>query len=271
MKTLRRALAMVSLSLSALPAAAGATTTIDFDTYPGGSPVPAVAGSVGDQWKSLGVIFSDQSGGPASASNNSCSLSAPNHAYAPTIVATFVDPATGTQALTAYVGTAQDKCWVPGEGIAIRAYDINGNLVGSVFNPSSGPGGGHFEALGFSSAIVARVEMDCIGQGIDDFVFDPPTVLSVVEEPIAFAMRPLVNPSFGGRLTVAFSLASSNVARLELMDVCGRRVAAREVGSFGPGHHHVRLGEDRLLPSGLYFVRLSQGSDVIMARVAILD
>src|SRR5712692_9149261 len=113
--------------------------------------------------------------------------------------------------------------------------------------------------------------MDCIGQGIDNFVFDPPTVLGVGDQPAAFAMGRLANPSFGGRLTVTFSLASSNAARLELLDVSGRRAAAREVGSFGPGHHQVRLGEDRQLPSGVYFVRLSQGPNVIVARVAILD
>lgn len=274
MKTLR--LARISLSFLlclpafALPGVAGASVLINFDTYPGGATVPPGL-SIGDQWKSLGVIFSDLAGGPVGAANNSCSLSPPNHAYAPTIVATFVDPSTGSPALTAYVGTAQDNCWVPGEGIAMRAYDLNGNLLGSIFNPSSGAGNGHFDAFTFSSAIVARLEMDCIGQGIDNFVFDTPTVLGVVDQPIKFAMRPLVNPSFGGRVTVAFSLASSRAARLELLDVSGRCVAARDVGLLGPGHHQVRLGEEHPLPSGLYFARLSQGPDAIVARVAILD
>jgi len=271
MKTLRLALALIPLLPAlALPDVAGASVMIDFDTYPGGGAVPP-GPSIGDQWKTLGVVFTDQAGGPAGASNNSCSLSPPNHAYAATIVATFVDPSAGSPALTDYVGTAQDNCWVPGEGIAIRAYNINGALIGSIFNPSSGAGNGHFEALSFSSPVVARVEMDCIGQGIDNFVFNTPTVLGVGDQPAAFTMGPLMNPSSGGRLTVAFSLPSSNEAQLELLDVSGRRAAAREVGSLGPGHHHVRLGGDRPLPSGLYFVRLSQGPNVIVARVAILD
>jgi len=261
----------LGLPALALPAATGASMMINFDAYPGGGVVPPGL-SISDQWKSLGVIFSDQAGGPVGAANNSCSLSAPNHAYANTIVATFVDPSTGAPALTDYVGTAQDNCWVPGEGIAMRVYDINGALLGSIFNPPSGvPGNGHFEAFSFSSAIVARIEMDCILQGIDNFVFDSPTVLGVDDQPVVFAMRPLMNPSLGGQLTVAFSLASSTAAKLELLDVSGRRAAARDVGSLGPGHHQVQLGEDRPLRSGIYFVRLSQGPNVIVARVAILD
>lgn len=272
MKTLRRSLALIGLLALALPAVAGASILIDFDTYPNGAPVPP-GPSISDQWKSLGVIFSDGAGGPVSPSNNSCSLSAPNHAYAPTIVATFVDPTTGTKALTAYVGTAQDNCWVQGEGIAMRAYDIHGNLIGSMFNPPDGTAGnGHFEAFSFPTAIVARIEMDCILQGIDNFVFGAPTTDGVGDQPAAaFAMHPLANPSFGGRLTVAFSLANSNAARLELLDVTGRRAATREVGSLGPGHHQVRLGEDQALPSGIYFVRLSQGTNAIVSRVALLD
>ena len=261
----------VSLATLALPAVAGAFVTINFDTYPGGAVVPP-GPSIGDQWSSLGVIFADQVGGPVSASSNSCSLSPPNHAFAATIVATFVNPSTGAPALTSYVGTAQDNCWVPSEGIAMRAYGINGNLLGTIFNPPPAVNGnGHFEAFSFASAVIARVEMDCFGQGIDNFVFDTPTVVGAGDSPVDFAMGRLVNPSFGGRLTVTFSMASSSAARLELLDVRGRCTAVREVGSLGPGHHQVRLGEDRPLPSGVYFVRLSQGPNVTVARVAIFD
>lgn len=256
----------IALCLAALasPAVASAAT-IDFDTYPGGGAVPP-GPSIGDQWMSLGVVFSDAAGGPVGASNNSCSLSSPNHAYAATIVARFVDPSTGSQALTAYAGTAQDNCWVPGEGIAMRAYGLNGELLGSVFNSGSG----HFESFSFSSAVIARVEMDCILQGIDNFVFDAPTVVNVDDRSIPFALGLLANPSSGGRLTVSFSLPGPSAARLDLLDVGGRRVASLEVGSLGAGRHQVRLGEDRPLHAGLYFVRLCQGRDIATARVAIL-
>jgi hypothetical protein len=57
---------------------------------------------------------------------------------------------------------------------------------------------------------------------------------------------------------------------VELLDVGGRRVASREMGGLGAGRHEVQLGNDGPLPSGLYLVRLSQGRNVAVTRVAIL-
>ncbi len=45
------------------------------------------------------------------------------------------------------------------------------------------------------------------------------------------------NPAVAGQLTVAFTLPNAEPARLELIDVSGRRLAARDVGSLGPGRH----------------------------------
>jgi len=89
--------------------------------------------------------------------------------------------------------------------------------------------------------------------------------------PVTFALEPIPNPSWGGRLTVTFSLPSSGRARLELLDVSGRRVADREVGSLGAGRHVVDLAERRQLPPGLYLVRLTQGADARARRVVLLE
>ncbi len=89
--------------------------------------------------------------------------------------------------------------------------------------------------------------------------------------PLAFALegaRP--NPSRGGQLSVAFTLPTPASARLELLDVSGRRVAQREVGALGAGRHSVALAADRPLAPGLYLVRLTQGADVRVTRVAVL-
>jgi hypothetical protein len=82
------------------------------------------------------------------------------------------------------------------------------------------------------------------------------------------AVRP--NPSRGDGLTAAFALPTGGPARLELLDVSGRRVAAREVGSLGAGWHTVRLAAERPLPPGLYLLRLTRGADVRMARATVL-
>lgn len=250
---------------------ARATTRIDFDTYPGGGVVPAGA-TVGDQWRSLGVIFDDGRGGSAGASNNSCSISAPNHAYATPIVARFVDPVTLGPALTDYVGAAQDYCWVPGEGIDMRAYDLAGNLIASTFNPpGSANGSGRFESFSFPSPVIARVEFHCVGQGIDDLEFGAPTVTGVTPAPLALSLHPLVNPSPSARLSVVFDLPSAGAARVELIDVRGRRVAVREVGAMGPGRHAVALAPPQSVRPGVYFVRLSQSGESAVRRVTLLD
>ena len=64
------------------------------------------------------------------------------------------------------------------------------------------------------------------------------------------------NPAIGERLTVAFALSRKGTARLDLMDLSGRRVASRDVSALGPGRHRVELGESVRLAPGVYVVRL---------------
>src|SRR5439155_13465556 len=60
--------------------------------------------------------------------------------------------------------------------------------------------------------------------------------------PLAFALAGVhPNPARGRRLSVAFTLAAAGEARLELLDVSGRQLTGREVGSLGTGHHTVDL------------------------------
>jgi hypothetical protein len=73
-----------------------------------------------------------------------------------------------------------------------------------------------------------------------------------------------------GALRVALALPSSQRALLELLDVAGRRIAAREVGGLGPGDHVVELEEGTRLSPGIYLLRLSQGKNRAMARAAIV-
>jgi len=70
-----------------------------------------------------------------------------------------------------------------------------------------------------------------------------------------------------GELWVEFSLADGGPASVELMDIAGRRIAVREVGSFGAGRHRLELRED--LPAGVYLVRLAQGTRTRVTKVAV--
>jgi hypothetical protein len=76
---------------------------------------------------------------------------------------------------------------------------------------------------------------------------------------------PRPNPARGD-LVVAFGLADDSPARLEVFDVSGRRVAARDVGSLGAGSHAVRLAEGRGLAPGVYAFRVTQGGHVASAH-----
>jgi hypothetical protein len=93
-----------------------------------------------------------------------------------------------------------------------------------------------------------------------------------VEVPLTLALalegaRP--NPATGP-LTVAFTLPRATPATLELLDVAGRQIVARDVGSRGAGHHVVRLGECGCTPPGMYFLRLTQTGQSLLKRAVIV-
>jgi hypothetical protein len=83
----------------------------------------------------------------------------------------------------------------------------------------------------------------------------------------AFALSPPYPNPARTELSARFTLARDEGARLELLDVSGRRVRVIEVA--GAGEHverFERLGE---LPSGIYLMRLTQGAEARIARVAL--
>ena len=71
------------------------------------------------------------------------------------------------------------------------------------------------------------------------------------------------------RMSVSFTLATAQAARLELMDIAGRHVLDREVGSLGAGAHQVDLNTRGTVPAGLYFLRLTQGGQTASTRVVV--
>jgi hypothetical protein len=93
-----------------------------------------------------------------------------------------------------------------------------------------------------------------------------------VDVPVALALalegaRP--NPAVGS-FSVAFTLPRADAATLEVLDVAGRRVLARDVGSLGPGQHQIRLGECGCTPPGMYWLRLTSAGRALLKRVALV-
>lgn len=94
----------------------------------------------------------------------------------------------------------------------------------------------------------------------DAVTLGPLSPVAVGEAAAEFALRGSTpNPARPSNLTIGFSLPTGMRATLELFDLSGRRVAAREVGRLGPGAHRVNLAEGRALRAGVYLVRLVQG------------
>jgi hypothetical protein len=85
----------------------------------------------------------------------------------------------------------------------------------------------------------------------------------------SLSLAPGSNPALGS-FNVSFSLPDARPARLELYDVSGRRVLAREVGAMGAGTHVIRLGETSQLASGVYWLRLVHPTKTLVARAALL-
>jgi len=93
-----------------------------------------------------------------------------------------------------------------------------------------------------------------------------------VDVPSALALQLAgmnANPAFRD-LQVAFTLPTAAPATLELLDISGRSVESIQVGSLGAGGHTVQLGTQAHLRSGVYLIRLTQGSHSISTKTAFI-
>jgi len=77
------------------------------------------------------------------------------------------------------------------------------------------------------------------------------------------------NPAVA-ELNIAFTLPQALPATVTLLDLAGRELALREVGSLGPGRHLVRLGDAFHTPPGVYWLRLTQGQRSLVKRGVVV-
>ena len=94
---------------------------------------------------------------------------------------------------------------------------------------------------------------------------------SAASAPLALAIAPAAANPVRGALVVDVALPSADPARLEVLDVMGRRVATRELGSLGTGRHSVDLSAELHFAPGVYLLRLTQGADAKVARVTVIE
>jgi len=104
-----------------------------------------------------------------------------------------------------------------------------------------------FESNGGNNLYIDDINIDG-SVGIDDPPLGGGGALTVVP-----------NPSEGGNAQAVFSLDQAGQARMELLDVLGRRLVVVHEGNLPAGPHRVDLPVAGLR-AGLYFVRLQQGA-----------
>lgn len=87
--------------------------------------------------------------------------------------------------------------------------------------------------------------------------------------PVLALTSPQPNPA-NGEVNVVFTVPDAEMVRIEIVDVRGRRVLARDLGSLGPGTHTQRIAERGALAAGVYFVRLHYGARTLTGKLAVL-
>ena len=132
----------------------------------------------------------------------------------------------------------------------------------SIGATGDGEGGVYFAWSGTDSVGVNRWIFISHATWPGPVVLDAPTPASA---PLALTIGP--NPARGA-LTARFTLPDARPARLELLDLAGRRVAAREVN--GTGAHAETFSEAAALSPGVYLMRLEHGGAVRTTRVAVI-
>ena len=87
--------------------------------------------------------------------------------------------------------------------------------------------------------------------------------------PAGLALRGAWPNPTRGTAHVWLRLAGDEAARLELLDLSGRRIHALELQGLGAGLHCVDLAETRSLRPGLYLVRLSQAGRQVTGKLIV--
>jgi len=94
------------------------------------------------------------------------------------------------------------------------------------------------------------------------------------DTPLVFRLLQNYPNPFNPVTTIRYSTASPGHVELTIYDVSGRRVRTLVVGSLAPGRHALRWdGRDasgQEVASGVYFLRLAAGRDVVTSRLTLV-
>ncbi len=184
-----------------------------------------------------------------------------------------VDGPTPVQVSPASVEAEPDRVVLTWRGPGI------GNFVAQVYRRSDetswlllgAPQAGGADRLSYEDRSVNAGERYAYRLGYLEDGTEQFTAETWVDVPLRFGLslegfRP--NPS-PGTPVVAFVLPTREPATLEVLDVSGRRVLSRAVGTLGAGRHQVVLDHPRLA-AGIYLIRLRHGGETRVARGLVM-
>jgi hypothetical protein len=100
-------------------------------------------------------------------------------------------------------------------------------------------------------------------------LYSETVALDIPLAPIALGLNWARAEASRGIIHVSLSLPAGPAATLQLMDVAGRRLAAQVLGDLEPGEHELSFAVPRL-PAGVYFVRVTQGSQSRVGKTLVL-
>jgi hypothetical protein len=87
--------------------------------------------------------------------------------------------------------------------------------------------------------------------------------------PMPLTLRFVRTEDRGRTIRINYVLETHDRASLEILDVAGRRMLTRDLGSPGAGEHELRIASEPL-PAGIYFTRLHQNQRVRTARLTLI-
>lgn len=93
-----------------------------------------------------------------------------------------------------------------------------------------------------------------------------PVELAVPLAPSILKLKAVIAQGRRHSLAVLFSLPRGPAPELELLDVQGRRVERQRLTNLDPGEHRFTLNLPSTLASGVYFVRLTQGTTARVSK-----
>lgn len=122
------------------------------------------------------------------------------------------------------------------------------------------------DTYGYKLVVASQVGDEFLGE----VWVEVPTTTDVGSLDATLALHPAGSNPVTGDFGISFALPSAQPALLEMVDVKGRRVFARDLGVLGAGPHRLDLGNTRDYASGVYFLRLSQLGRTATSRVVLL-